>query len=189
MNVSAPCLGSRKTAAINANDGEASVSVGDRADAGSDASQRGALAGAQGARLINASCKAFFLNRALVPTPAFPPRFFPPGQAPRGGRPRFSFVFFLPWFVTALLPGPAPPFPPSPSSPPPPPPRPPPIDSPPLLFVVAAVVGLSRGGAALPSSCLEIHTTVTWLSYNRNNRSLASTALHLNAAELTALRP
>ena len=69
MNGSAPCPGSRKTPAINANGGEASASVGDRADAGGDASRRDftILAGRQHARLINASCKAFFIKRGLDP--------------------------------------------------------------------------------------------------------------------------
>jgi hypothetical protein len=73
VNVSAPCPGSRKTAVLNANgsEGSAPASVGDRTDAGCDASQRdfamGALAGTQRARLINASCKAFFIKRGLDP--------------------------------------------------------------------------------------------------------------------------
>jgi hypothetical protein len=71
VNISAPFPGSRKTAAIDANDGEASVSIGDRVDAGSDTSQRdfamSALTGTQGARLINASCKAFLIKRGLDP--------------------------------------------------------------------------------------------------------------------------
>ena len=71
VNVSAPGLRSRKSAVISANNSEVSVSVGDRADARSDASQRdltmSALPGEQGARLINASCKAFFIKRGLDP--------------------------------------------------------------------------------------------------------------------------
>jgi len=71
MNVSTPCPGSRKAAAINANGGEASASAEDRTDPDSDASQRdfamNALAGTQRARLINTSCKAFLIKRGLDP--------------------------------------------------------------------------------------------------------------------------
>jgi hypothetical protein len=56
---------------MNANGGGAPAPVGDRADAGNDASRRdfamSACAGTQHARLINASCKAFFLKRGLDP--------------------------------------------------------------------------------------------------------------------------
>ena len=71
MNVSTACPGSRKTAAINTNGNEASASIGDRTDADSDASQRdfamSAPAATQRARLINASCNAFFIRRGLDP--------------------------------------------------------------------------------------------------------------------------
>jgi hypothetical protein len=71
MNVTAHCPGSRKTATINANGGEAPAPLGDLADTGRDASQRdfamSALAGTQRARLIDAACKAFLTRRGLDP--------------------------------------------------------------------------------------------------------------------------
>ena len=64
MNVSAHCP-------ARANGGETPTSVGDRADPGSDASQRdfaiSAPAETQRTRLIDAACKAFLINRGLDP--------------------------------------------------------------------------------------------------------------------------
>ena len=69
VNVSTLCSGTRKTAAITTDGDETSASAEDLEDLSSDASlkQDGALAGTQRqrARLINASCNAFFLRRGL----------------------------------------------------------------------------------------------------------------------------
>jgi hypothetical protein len=71
MNMNAPFSGSRKTAALTTNARDTLVSIGDPADGGRDASQRNfamsALTGTQCTRLINASCKAFFIKRGLDP--------------------------------------------------------------------------------------------------------------------------
>src|SRR5436190_15648788 len=69
VNLSTLCSRTRKTAAITTNGDERSLSVEDLEELSSDASSNPneGVAGAQRrrARLINASCNAFFLRRGL----------------------------------------------------------------------------------------------------------------------------